>query len=280
MSTILFAQPVFLPDEKRLQRNIDSLSSFYQYMKNQPESIGQNGLVLAIGGWAKTDDLWSRFCSFVKTIFDGKLNVLRFDKNYGKAIVVNTLIKKIQEQNIKFDYIFTMDSDIIFIQEQRNMFVRLLYSAHKLSSVKKMPFGMISMNQSGQNCHLPHVYENSVDFTVTINNIVYTEKLVWPTNPSGMAGGCLFISKDYWCKVGGYKVFGVYAGDDAHLLLDCGRMGFSYQMFHTLSILHPMDNDEEYARWKVQACQGDTRTGLKQNIDSSIKNADDFWDKR
>lgn len=280
MSDILLLQPIFLPDEKRLQRNIDSLMSIHNYFTYQPNGVGGNQLIISIGGWAKTDELWAKFCNVVQSLFSGKIIPVRFDKNYGKAVIINTMMGKIKTQNIKFDYLFTMDSDIIFLQEQKDMLQRLVNAAQQCVQKKYKPFGMISLNQAGQNCHLPHVQENALEFEFATNNMIYKERIVWPNSPSGIAGGCLFIGRDFWNVVGGYKVFGVYAGDDAHLLLDCGNLGYSYQMFQTLNILHPMENDEEYAKWKVQACQGDTRTGIKNNLDYSIKNADDFWSKR
>jgi hypothetical protein len=72
---------------------------------------------------------------------------------------------------------------------------------------------------------------------------------------------------------------GVYAGDDAYLLMDLGMRGFTWQMADTIPIIHPPENDAEYAKWKVKVCQRDSGV-VKQNIDAQIKEASEFWSNR
>jgi hypothetical protein len=71
---------------------------------------------------------------------------------------------------------------------------------------------------------------------------------------------------------------GVYAGDDAYALIDTVNCGYSIQMFESLPVIHPPDNDSEYAKWKYVVCQRDSSGGkIKNNIEDKIKEAEDFW---
>jgi hypothetical protein len=278
IKSILYAQPVFAPDKMRLDRNINSIKSFGQYLKTN----GNDGmqLTIAIGGWAKDDALWNEIVEACKDAFGGKVSPIRFDRNYGKATVVNKLVALSKEQGAKFDAILTADSDILFPLDTPNMLARLAIAALKMEARKGMPFGMTSLNQLGAGCHWKVCYENIVEYDIKVGKGTYKEKIVWPNVPSGIAGGCLFISRRLWDTVGGYRVLGVYSGDDAFILVDCARNGFSYQMSDSIAIVHPPEDDAEYAKWKVRVCQRDSLTGPKANLDPIIKEADDFWGQR
>lgn len=85
-----------------------------------------------------------------------------------------------------------------------------------------------------------------------------------------------------WKAVGGYRQAGVYAGDDAYILVDCAQRGFSWQMSDSIVIVHPMDDDAEYNAWKARICQRDSHTGPKNEAQmmNIVKEFDDFWAKR
>ena len=55
-------------------------------------------ITTVFGGWAATDVLWNKIIEVFKTSFD--IIPIKFDKNYGKAYVVNALVKS--AENIKF----------------------------------------------------------------------------------------------------------------------------------------------------------------------------------
>lgn len=279
MTNIAYVQPIFAPDERRAERNINSLATMGAYIKQ----YGTNGfpLTMVIGGWAKTDALWEKMLAACKEHIAPDFVPIRFDRNYGKAMVVNKLMKVTQDHGTKVDYMLMADSDILFPIDSPNMFGRLVIASQQCETNKKKPFGMVALNQKGEGCHYKSCYENS--FTYTINSPdgpTTEEKIVWPTNPSGIAGGCIFVSKRMWDTVGGYRVLGVYSGDDAYLLLDCYQRGFSHQMADTIAIVHPPENDQAYSEWKVRVCQRDSATGVKSNIDFQIKEADSFWESR
>jgi hypothetical protein len=136
---------------------------------------------------------------------------------------------------------------------------------------------MNGLNKKGEGCHYASCQENVVEYTINTGTGPIPEKIVWPNISSGIAGGCIFISKKMWDTVGGYRVMGLYAGDDAYLLLDCHMKGFSYQMFDSLAIIHPHENDAEWSAFKVKVCQRDSVSGPKSNLDPIIKEMDEFW---
>jgi len=275
IKTILYTQPVFAPDQMRTDRNVNSIKSFGEYLKVNGND--RFGLTIVIGGWASNDSLWQQIVSAGIDAFGNSFIPIRFDRNYGKAFVVNKLVAIAAENGTSFDAILTADSDILFPLNTEHMFARLAVLAEKVESQKFMPFGMVSLNQLGSGCHWKVCYENSIEYELKIDTQVYKEKIVWPNNPSGIAGGCLFIGRRMWENCKGYRILGLYAGDDAFLLVDCQRIGFSYQMSASIAIVHPPEHDEEYAKWKVKVCQRDSMTGVKTNLDPIIKEADEFW---
>lgn len=272
MTDILICQPIFGPDRVRLDRNLNSIQSLYNYFKTNKIDLKDFNFVF--GGWCKTEEYWKEITTRIKELFN--VNPYKFEKNYGKATVVNNIIIAARSKGINFDYILTMDSDILFDATEKNIFERLKEAVVKSESHRKLPVGMIGLNQKSHNCHMTMIYDNNFEYDGKYGK----EKIVWPNGPSGIAGGCVFVSSKGWDKIKGYRLMGVYAGDDAFLLHDLFTSGMSIQVIDTLGIVHPPENDEEYAKWKVKVCQRDTASGVKANIDSNIKEADDFWSSR
>jgi len=269
MDTI-FIQPIFAPDKKRFERNWESLTSFFKYCDTYKYDIK-----FAIGGWCP-DEYWNQFVNLVNSRDSkNKITLLRFERNYGKAVVVNKLYNTVREKNVQYKYILTCDSDILFPSDTTRMVERLEKLATESPTYTRKPFGMVSLNQLGANCHWKICYENQFTYD---NGLGQTENIVYPNAPSGIAGGCLFISKNCWESVGGYRQLSIYAGDDAYLLVDAYTKGFSHQMSDSIAIIHPEENDELYAKWKHMVCQRDSVGGVvRDNLDSKIEEAENFW---
>jgi len=266
--SIIYIQPIFAPDEKRLNRNLDSIVSLANYLKKYPFAE----LEVILGGWAR-EEYWSQIRETINDHLGRETIVKKFDKNCGKAVIVNTIYKGLTK---KYDYLLTADSDIIFLENQPHMFERLVEVSHKSSALRKRKFGMIALNQQGQNCHLQdHVYKNRKKYQGKFGE----EEIVWPNGHGGIAGGCLFTTTGCWESTGGYRVMGVYAGDDAYYLIDAVSKGFSIQMFESLAIRHPLDDDPEYNKWKHKTCQRESGH-RKINIDQQINEADEFWNNK
>lgn len=280
IQTVLLIQPIFAPSTEQAQRNINSINSLGEYLKkNGTDGIN---LIVVMGGWAANDDLWNLIVTSGKQALGDTFNPIRFDRNYGKAMVVNNLYKHVisQNNNIQIQALFTMDSDIIIPINKPHLLVRLAVAADKMQEVKKQPWGLIGLNQLEHGCHFKSCYDNQAEYSVSIAGQVFNEKIVWPSIPSGIAGGCLFVNVDYWNKVGGYDVLGTYAGDDAYLLAKTQQLGYTWQMSDTIGIIHPFDNDKAYSEWKVKTCQRETSTGIKNDISSQIQEAENFWKNR
>lgn len=269
MDTI-YVQPVFAPDNFRFERNLNSLTSYFNYVKEN-----NYDMKFAIGGWCPNDDYWNRIVTLINTKgVNNKITLLRFEKNYGKATVVNKLYEKVKEKGVTFKYMLTADSDILFTLETKHLVERLEDVAEKSVAVRNKPFGMVGLQQLGSGCHFESIFQNEYKIT---NRYGEEERIVYPTSPSGIAGGCLFFSKDAWDKVDGYRVQGNYAGDDAYVCIDMANNGYSWQVTPNVSIIHPQEDDKEWAAWKVKVCQRDTDGIRKTNIDKYIAEADEFW---
>lgn len=272
MSRFIFVQPLFAPDRPRLQRNIDSLLSMSNYIKANKLDVD-----VALGGWSATDELFDELkvvCT--KANFPGLKVFSKFDRNYGKATIVNTLLEKAMVKS-SFQYILTSDSDIIFKEDTPRLFDRLQEAIDQIENANRK-FGLISLQQEGHCCHLDMVYQNDLKYKSCYG---IEERIVWPNGRGGIAGGCICVSRKAWKDVGGYRVMGVYAGDDAYLLIDLVEKGYTIQMFDSLPVIHPHDNDQEYSKWKVKVCQRDSTGGKKKSkIDNEIEEAEKFWSQK
>jgi hypothetical protein len=275
MSTqkILLLQPIFCPSEEMTQRNINSIVSLGEYLNKMDRPLVE----VQVGGWAKNQSLLNKILPVLKQYFPNN-EVAMFKNNVGKAVIINSLARKHLKSHHQF--IVSADSDILFPLSTENMFSRMIKLAELMEAYKRKPVGLIAFNQQGQNCHLPHeVYQNIYNVDSMAAGKLYKEKMVWPSGAGGIAGGCLFISRKAWDTINGYRVMGCYSGDDAYFLLDIGARGFSWQMADTIPIIHPPQNDVEYAQWKVKVCQRDSGQN-KADISFQIKEAEDFWKDR
>ena len=251
MTKILVCQPIFCPDQIRFERNVRSLTSLALYLKQYPYPIS-----FSFGGYSK-DEFWEPIQTLIQDSFG--VEPVRFPKNLGKASIVNSLLS-----NIDAPYIFTCDSDICFPLDEPRIFERLV------AVMETQDIGLIGLMQREANCHNPCIYEHTEE--------VAGERLVWPTYPGGIAGGALFISAEAWHRTG-YRVMGVYAGDDAYLLIDIHNLGYGIRVIDSLSIIHPQDNDSAYAVWKHHVCQRDQVQLTSEDLETRVQEADTFWNQ-
>ncbi len=268
---ILFVHPIFGPNEAIAEKNINSIVSIGNYLRENRIS----NVDMVFGGWCREAAHMDKIKATIRRYFP-YAEIQEWDKNVGKGTVVNTLSKKLNDSH---KFMLTADSDILFPLDTADMFDRLIIMAQVSEQLKKRPFGMIGLNQLGAGCHMDVCQENFVTYDVEHNGKKYAERMVWPTGGGGIAGGCLFISKAAWQLIGGYKIQGVYSGDDAYFLLDCYMRGFTYQMSESIAIVHPPENDLEYAQWKVKVCQRDSGR-VQSNLDPFIDEANEFWDSK
>ena len=261
---IIYVQSIFAPNVNMLLRFVRSVSSFIDYyVKNDYK------FKCVFGGYCAKEEYWLIIDELLKSVIDNyhiDIIVNRFDKNYGKAYVVNSLVEKFLTNE---EYIFTADSDICYIENQPNIIYRLVEAMNYSKAINLNP-SLISLYQEEANCHILNAcYENRHYY----NGKYGSEMVCHPTNAGGVAGGCLFISTNFWKIVNGYKVLGVYAADDANIMIDSRKNGYNFLMSNSIRCIHPKETDKKYQDWKI-------KTSSKiQSLPDAIKDANLFWDK-
>lgn len=268
--TFLFVQPIFAPDDNQFTRNLNSINSMAYCLSKYPEDVK-----FAFGGWVSSDEKWNTIENLIKTSFGDKVLILkRFSGNYGKAYVVNHILDLPETKG--YPYILSADSDIVF--KEPYIFERLKTCAEESVKIKRTAFGLISCAHTENDRHWVAVRQNS--FTFFNEKFKIKEVVVWPSTPSGIGGGCWMFARTAWDRQGGYKVQGVYAGDDAYFCLNMKDVGHSWQVADSIAVSHPFDPDNVYSEFKGRICIRDSDGRNKVSIDKQIKEMDEFWKKR
>ncbi|HYH18177.1 MAG TPA: hypothetical protein VD995_06130 [Azospirillum sp.] len=73
---------------------------------------------------------------------------------------------------------------------------------------------------------------------------------------------------------------GVYAGEDGQYVDDVGHKGLSHGVAKTIPVIHPREDDGEYAHWKVRVCHRDTDGRTDKDHDGIVADAEAFWNQR
>ena len=268
--TYLFVQPIFGPSQHHLQRNLDSVRSMKNLLEKHPEDVK-----MLFGGWCINDEFWNTISNEISSAFGNKiLEIRRFDRNYGKAHIVNELMSKPEASEYK--YILSADSDIVFITP--NMFERLHKCAEISEIRKKTQFGLISCKHLLNDRNWPSATQRSFEFYNPKLNT--KEKVVWGNLPMGIGGGCWMFSRKAWDKHKGYRLQGVYAGEDAYFSYNMKPLGLSWQIAESIPVEHPWDTDKEYEDFKLRICVRDTNGIDKDTIEPQIQEMEEFWNKR
>lgn len=254
---VAYIQPIFCPNEYMFNKNLNSVISFVNYYV-------KNGYTFkcVFGGYSLTDDFFSRICDALSLIEN--ITIRRFDKNYGKAYIVNELATEISE----VDYFLTADSDILYDIDQHDMFDRLLGAVTFTGHIGQRA-GVIGLTQLENNCHILSMCN---EYWREYIHKSTPERLSRPLYSfGGMAGGCIFIDNGMWKRIGGYKVLGVYCADDANLMIDCRNGGLYFWLSSSIHCIHPHEDDAKYLQWKV------SESMKISEINESINNAEKFW---
>jgi hypothetical protein len=245
-SQVVFIQPIFCPSKDLFEINKKSLLSLLEYLKVNPFQLD-----ICLGGWAN-DEYWNGIeeviNEFKKLSYVSFEEVKRFKHNFGKSYVVNKLFKNYYKNNKQTKYIFTVDSDIEFDLQEKNIFERMMEAAKKLEENNKHPFGCLTLNLK-DNQHNDFSYKDKFCKYMFDNK---EEELRWDSvYQGGFAGGALFISIKAWNKMDGYKQYNqTYAPEDAFLFMVLNNLRFSFAIFKTLCVIHPQNVSEEYFAWK------------------------------
>jgi len=255
-----YVQPIFCPNEEMFTRNELSVNSFYDYYDKLNYDF-----VCVFGGYCASDDLWDRIYSLIMTRSKGNAKITRFDRNYGKAYVVNKLVSTLED----CEYFLTADSDIIFKIDEVDIVDRL-GEAFNVARLRGLNPSLIALFQDQHNCHILELcYQNKYYYDGKYQH----EMICRPNINGGVAGGCICINKAFWDRVGGYKVLGVYTADDANLMKDSVDNGYHFLLSNSIRCIHPFDNDIEYCNWKRLTCPNSSE------LMSAVADADKFWNK-
>ena len=253
---IAVVQTIFCPTRKMLNFQLSSLKTFSEYLNG----YSRNDIDIIFAGYVD-EEYYAELVSALKKYFYKKCKFIRFKKNYGKAYIVNDVLREYLTNNNTTEYVFTFDSDICFYTDQEDIIQRLI---NIYTDDRKV--GLIACNFTGDNAHWISKFENKI----SING----ETIVYPTAPVGIAGGCIFVSTKAWKEVGGYKVMGVYAPDDAMLMQDMARAGYFIGVAQNITVHHPGTHDDpHYQKWKEK-----TSRNIKEFGDA-VEYCDDFWNK-
>ena len=271
MDGVVYIQPFFAPDRQRFERNKASLESLARYLAAYPHTVR-----VVLGGWGREPYIGELERIATERFPDAVIR--RFDRNYGKAHVVNTLYDTVVKGRLpEARHLLLADSDMVFTTDVPNLFPRLLDAGERLTAHVRKPLGMMGLNQLDHCCHMPEIHDNRLAF---VNRFGGEDVVVYPNSTSGVAGGCFFTTRQTWEIIGGYRHMGVYAGDDAYFLHDVGQKGFSYSVALTLAVIHPKEEDEAYAHWKLRACHRDTDGRIDKDHGGLVAEAEAFWDQR
>jgi GT2 family glycosyltransferase len=273
MNETLIVQTVFCPTRKMLEIQLRSLHSLRDYMQRNPMPRE-----FFLAGYVH-DDYHAELVAAIKDLFsDRQCLFVRFDRNYGKAYVVNATVERALQRNPDYRYLLTFDSDICFESGQPNLLPRLIKAADAAAQWFGRPFGLIACNFSGNNAHWIEKFEQ--------RQALGEEVIAWPTEAGGgIAGGCIFLSIETWRKVGGYRITGVYGPDDGFLMLDVRAAGYFTCVLESLRVHHPeTEDDPEYADWKERTTRHfarrwhDCKSELfDPDLPAAISDSDAFW---
>ena len=194
-------------------------------------------------GYCKDDKYWDCISGIIKN--SGIGHCIRLEKNYGKAYIVNKIFA---ENYTNEDFLMSVDSDMLFDLNEYNIFRRLIKVANALPKKTKHEVGMLALNQTQAGCHMYNVMDRAAN--------IEGEVLRWSSTGTGIAGGCILISTKAFKEIGGYRVMGVYSGDDGYLLRDINMKNMLSMITESISVIHPLNPGEEtskYQQWKTKS---------------------------
>lgn len=182
--------------------------------------------------------------------------VYDFKSNLGKARAIN---KVASLEKYKFDFIVSMDSDMICIDPKwlsKMITVYINYNKRPdiISSRGHVKLGSLCVNQMGYNVHLTHA--NPLKVKIGGYTIISA-----PGN-YGIAGGVLMSDVETWNQLKGYKASKIYGSDDGHYNGDCATYNKLAGYLNEVSFYHPYEFNDEYRKWKTEIIAQQDETAM------------------
>lgn len=165
-----------------------------------------------------------------------------YPTNLGKGAAVNELAKKIVNEYGLQDFVLSLDSDMVSIQDG---WIPKLVQAYKVAKLYGT-LGGVAVDQEGNSCHYTtgflDLYYDSFHFYKYKGN-------------QGVAGGGLLIPMHVWQAVKGYNAFNLYGSDDGHFAHDCAVRNWDILLSKDVRLIHPGEDNPDYAQWKVRSAR-------------------------
>lgn len=209
-------------------------------------SLGDVELVIGIGINGADEDLIKRIHTLLNEL-SSKPGVSAafanvYPTNLGKGAAVNELVKKIITEYGLQDFVLSMDSDMVSVQD--GWIAKLVHAYNIAKHYGRL--GGVAVDQEEHSCHqstgyLDVIYDGTHFFKYTGNN--------------GIAGGGLLIPMHVWQSVKGYNAFNLYGSDDGHFMQDCSSMKLDVLLSKDVRLLHPGEDNSDYAQWKVRSAR-------------------------
>lgn len=239
MNKRFFIQPIFAPNAELLSINLESITSVADYF-----DFNNYNVSCVFGGYVDSDAYWNELESLISGRFK-KYSIKRFDKNYGKAYVINELVS--MSGMCVTDSFLSADSDINFIKETEDIYGRLENLSMVLSDTLGKKFGVIALEQVVNSCHL----YNHISETVKVQCDGKHETILH-SGGGGIAGGCMYTSMESWTVIDGYEKSSIYGGNDGLYFLKNVRLGFFVCLAKDIGIVHNQYKNIDYHEWKMK----------------------------
>lgn len=208
---------------------------------------------------------------FKKIHGDNSVHVIWHETNIGKGKALNGAVKEFEDE-IKPDYIVSMDSDIV--QVDRNWLHKCLqtfkdYDEHYKDKPKVRPLALVSPNMLSDKVSTNNHYIGRMPaYDIKVKNWA-----CWTSDKNtGIAGPCFIIEYNAWKKINGYYDALYIGGNDAHMLYDLHLNNYQAIINKDIYIIHPHDSgakENEYRKWKhnmIAHAKGRPRD-LPKNLD-------------
>jgi glycosyltransferase involved in cell wall biosynthesis len=227
---ILIAMPVF----KRELLALNSIRSIVDSIYPTQKSLN---VTFAIALNEANDELRFELAELARE--NTNIKIHDFGENLGKGIAVNKLASL-----YKFDYIISMDSDMICTNH--TWLYKMMFAYKEWDKVARWKLGSLCVNQLGNNCHTVTVGKNECKKIKIATGI----NLVTQDLKGGVAGGALMSSAKVWNSIRGYRASKLYGTDDGHFNEDCTRLKLMVGYIDEVKFYHPYEFDGEYKVWK------------------------------
>lgn len=176
----------------------------------------------------------SEMQSWLKTLISDKVRVIISERNIGKAGIINKVYSSIGRD---FDFIISLDSDLVFIDEGYNFIDEMVIAKNN-----NPEFGILSTFQQNNDQHL---WDGLPRVKNTNNHSIAFGKF------NSIAGGCIILHSQLWAQLGGYSLHGgVYGFDDGLMMQSVHLSGKLTGVIKNVRLYHPHDEDDDYRDWK------------------------------